>query len=110
MAEVRIPAPVKARWVETEAEFFTDDMLAREPGLLMMEDSEAAPDGSRRVLYGCPCGCGAAGAVRVGVNEKPASSPSWAWTGGKTSTTFHPSVHHIGHWHGWLQNGQWVQA
>lgn len=111
MSEVRIPAPVKARWVETEQEFFDDEMMAREPGLLMFEDNVAATLGnSRRVLYSCPCGCGAAGAVRVGENEKPAEAPSWAWTGGKEATTFHPSVHHVGHWHGWLKNGYWEQA
>lgn len=102
--------PVKARWVDTEAEFFKEEMLTREPGLLMFEGSEPAADGSRRVLYSCPCGCGATGALRVGVNEKPASSPSWAWTGGKEKITLKPSVHHIGHWHGWLTDGVWVSC
>lgn len=105
MTEVRIAAPVKAQWVDTEEEFFDSEMMARAPGLLMF-----AGNGDSRVLYSCPCGCGAAGALRVGENEKPAESPSWAWTGGKEKTTFHPSVHHIGHWHGWLKDGYWVQA
>lgn len=108
MTEVRIAAPVKARWVEIEIEFWNEDVLAREPGLLMVSETNA--NGVSRVLYSCPCGCGAAGALRVGENEKPAESPSWAWIGGKEETTLHPSVHHIGHWHGWLKDGYWVQA
>lgn len=57
--------------------------------------------------YCCPCGCGHVGRLHVGEATKPAESPSWAWTGGREAATLMPSVHHVGHWHGWLRNGVW---
>ena len=63
-------------------------------------------DGTR-LWYRCPCGCDHVGFLRVGRNEKPAKSPSWNWNGSTEKPTLKPSVHHVGHWHGWLTDGVW---
>lgn len=55
------------------------------------------------MLYACPCGCGNVGAL----DFKPAPSPSWQWDGNLDEPTLSPSVHHVGHWHGWLRKGVW---
>ena len=57
--------------------------------------------------YSCPCGCGHVGRLFVAVDRKPPQTPSWSWTGGKEAATLSPSVHHVGHWHGWLRAGVW---
>ena len=48
--------------------------------------------------------------MRVAEFTKPERSPSWVWNGSLALPTLHPSVHYVGHWHGWLRNGEWVQA
>jgi len=55
------------------------------------------------MIYVCPCGCGRIGAIPI----RPAESPSWAWDGNRDAPTLNPSVHDVGHWHGWLRNGVW---
>jgi len=56
--------------------------------------------------YVCPCGCGAIAPL----NFKPEPSPSWHWDGNRQTPTLQPSVHHRGHWHGWLRGGTWVSC
>ena len=107
MTEVRIPGPVRARFV-TRAEFWDDDMACPIPGALYI--AEADDGGPGRWYYACPCGCGATGGLRVAEFTKPEGSPSWVWNGSLALPTLHPSVHYVGHWHGWLRNGEWVQA
>jgi len=67
------------------------------------------PDGKgeRDLWYRCPCGCGTQSVLRVGTGFKPDASPSWRWNGSLESPTLTPSVHHVGHWHGWLTDGEW---
>ena len=55
------------------------------------------------MIYSCPCGCGAQGALAF----RPAPSPSWDWNGSRDKPTLSPSVHHVGHWHGYLIDGVW---
>lgn len=55
------------------------------------------------MIYCCPCGCGATGALAF----RPHESPSWEWDGNHEKPTLSPSVHHVGHWHGYLRNGVW---
>ncbi|KRA44712.1 hypothetical protein ASD80_06100 [Devosia sp. Root635] len=86
------------------AEFFDEDMGAKVPGSISVSDEDG------RWLYGCPCGCGTAGALRVAAGEKPAQSPSWLWNGSTEKPTLTPSVHHVGHWHGWLTEGVWLSC
>ena len=63
-----------------------------------------------RLWCTCPCGCGGQGALRVGLNVKPKESPSWALAGEPHAPTLDPSVHHVGHWHGWLRQGVWTSV
>lgn len=68
-------------------------------------------DGETSLWYCCPCGCGAIAPLLVGVRFKPAGpGATWNWNGSTTEPTLHPSVHHIGHWHGWLRDGYWSEA
>lgn len=64
-------------------------------------------DGELSFWYCCPCGCGAVAPLLAGNGFKPADGPSWTWNGSVEDPTLHPSVNHIGHWHGWLRNGMW---
>lgn len=63
--------------------------------------------GEVQFWYCCPCGCGVIAPITAGVNFKPARQPSWRWNGSQTEATLHPSVNHVGHWHGWLRDGYW---
>lgn len=66
------------------------------------------PEGSvRDFFYYCPCGCGVMGVLCVGVDEKPEPGPSWNWNGSLDRPSLTPSVHHVGHWHGYLTDGEW---
>ena len=55
----------------------------------------------------CPCGCGAQSCIPIGRNIKPDESPSWSWNGDEEKPSLEPSIHHVGHWHGWFTNGIW---
>jgi hypothetical protein len=55
------------------------------------------------MVYSCPCGCGRTGAL----NFRPHPSPSWEWNGDREKPNLTPSVHHVGHWHGFLTDGVW---
>jgi hypothetical protein len=41
---------------------------------------------------------------------KPPSSPSWQWDGNRESPTLSPSVWTHGHWHGFIRNGEMIEA
>lgn len=103
MSEVRLPAPVKAQ-------YFVD---------LPEDDAPRGAftyfvDGSNQVvgmIYVCPCGCGQQGSLRFRpLPPDEQRHASWEWNGNKETPTLSPSVHHVGHWHGWLQDGEWRQA
>lgn len=34
----------------------------------------------------------------------------WGWDGNREKPTLTPSVHTFGHWHGWVRNGEMVEA
>ena len=65
--------------------------------------------------FRCPCGC--KGRYRLRLNKPAGASPP-SWDFNRETVTLHPSVHiqyetrkgTISHWHGWLQNGQWVSC
>lgn len=104
MAEVRIAAPVKAALVQD-----LDERLATPGAFGFFVNHGDLPDAAPKgMIYVCPCGCGRQGVLRFrlpGVER-----PSWIWNGNRDAPTLDPSVHHVGHWHGWLKNGFWVQA
>lgn len=94
MEEVRTP-PVKAQ------RFDDIDDVDKHPGAFeFYKQGERYPAG---MIFSCPCGCGARSALAF----RPAPSPSWDWDGNEGAPTLSPSVHHVGHWHGWLRNGVW---
>jgi hypothetical protein len=99
-------APVKAAFLTADRFWDTSTPFRRctTPGAILLGEEEEDPGAW---WYCCPCGCGHVGRLYVGVVRKPPQSPSWAWTGGKEAATLSPSVHHVGHWHGWLKNGVW---
>lgn len=94
MGEVRT-TPVEARRCED-----IDEVRSAAGAFEYYQDGERFPAG---MIYCCPCGCGVTGALRF----RPAASPSWEWDGNLEKPTLSPSVHHVGHWHGYLRNGVW---
>lgn len=63
------------------------------------------------LIYVCPCGCGVQGSLKFrDRGNDPGERPSWIWDGNEKVPTLEPSVHHVGHWHGWLKNGEWTLA
>lgn len=77
-----------------------DDVKAKPGAFEFYVDSNRQVAG---MIYACPCGCGRTGALPF----KPAPSPSWNWNGDREKPTLTPSVHNVGHWHGWLTDGVW---
>jgi len=59
------------------------------------------------IRFKCPCGCGSFSSLSVGLNTKPSNAghATWQWDGNEETPTLQPSIHHIDHWHGWLENG-----
>lgn len=114
MDEVRT-APVKATFVKYE-DFYGEEMRAKVPGSFCVDEYQEEGRPWIRWLYGCPCGCGASGCLRVQAGIKPLQSPSWAWNGSTDAPTLAPSVYRIGHWHGWLGGpdgkspGMWISV
>lgn len=72
-------------------------------------------DGTKDVgiMFGCPCGCGAAQFIHVKPYAEP--RPLWTWDGNRESPTCTPSIliHQMNdaaekvgeHWHGFLTAG-----
>lgn len=97
MSEIRLPAPLKATLVESISD----------PASLLGSFKYFAEDGRVSGMnFRCPCGCGHLSVL----NFHPAIKPSWQWDGNRESPTLSPSVHRVGHWHGYLKAGFWTQA
>lgn len=97
MAEVKLPAPVKAK------RFDDIDQVEGVPGAFeYFKSGDRYPAG---MIYCCPCGCRQTGSLHF----RPDASPSWDWDGNLETPTLNPSVHHVGHWHGFLEKGYWKQ-
>lgn len=64
------------------------------------------------MIFCCPCGCGKTSALAF----RPYASPSWDWNGDLEAPVLSPSVHDVGHWHGYLggsdgsQPGMWISC
>ena len=64
------------------------------------------PSGQRRFWFICPgCKFISAVALRPVVDGSP---QSWDFDGNMDAPTLHPSINHVGCWHGWLRNGEFV--
>lgn len=94
MAEVKT-APVKAQRFED-----IDEVDKHAGAFEFYRKDDRYPAG---MIYSCPCGCGTGGSLAF----RPHASPSWDWDGNWDAPTLSPSVHHVGHWHGYLRNGVW---
>ncbi|WP_119270843.1 DUF6527 family protein [Taklimakanibacter deserti] len=102
MAEVTLPAPIKATHLPNDADFYGEYGCGKVPGSFRYD--------GKIFRFCCPCGCGSVGPLRAGIGHKPSESPSWQFNGNYEAPTLYPSVHDVGHWHGWLRDGLWVQA
>lgn len=105
MSEVRLAAPVEA----TRSEDIDEDETPGAFGYYVHGGSEDY----RGMIYRCPCGCGRLGALPfhpLGGDDKKHYRDGWHWDGNRDKPTLTPSVHHVGHWHGYLRDGFWVQA
>lgn len=105
MGEIKTK-PVKAQHIP-DRENFRQDGVGLVPGSFRLSEDT---DGALTFWYCCPCGCGVLGTLLVGKGFKPEQQPSWKWNGDTDAPTLEPSVHHVGHWHGHLQNGVWVSC
>lgn len=76
-------------------------MLARSPGAFNFD--------GEHFHYRCPCGCGNVGVLIAAIGTKPTKGPSWNYNGDIAKPSLKPSINHVGHWHGWLLEGFWVQ-
>jgi hypothetical protein len=63
-----------------------------------------------RLTFNCPCGCDKVAAVSL----KPTNPNGWDFDGNLECPTVHPSIDIYGeqqsHWHGWLKNGEFLDA
>lgn len=65
----------------------------------VIEDAE----GPKAIAICCP-GCEAVSLL----NLRPGSGPDWHFDGDRSQPSLHPSINHVGCWHGWLTAGQFV--
>lgn len=104
MPEVKLKAPVSATYVE---DFPTEGCGA--PGTFSYYKNMQGHVAG--LLYICPCGCGASGSLAFRASGDVGKEyPKWIWNGNKAQPTLSPSIHHVGHWHGWLQGGIFKDA
>lgn len=100
MADVKTE-PVKATLFDT-----IDDVRSVPGAFEYYSYQDHFPAG---LIYCCPCGCGRLGALHF----RPGSvdgGASWEWNGNIEAPTLLPSVHHVGHWHGYLTDGVWISC
>lgn len=67
------------------------------------------------VIHACPCGCGGQGAIWFRGKSRT-GAPEWDVTGEWPKVTLSPSIGFAKstvtgtfHWHGYLENGVWVE-
>lgn len=104
----RTTPPVAAVYVSDKEQFRRE----RVAGSFRLTEPDSK--GVQLFWYCCPCGCGDIGALEVGNGFKPpkggASDSTWHWNGSTDKPHLDPSVHHVGHWHGHLNQGIWKWA
>ena len=44
------------------------------------------------------------------IDHENASGSQWTWDGDSDAPTLSPSLHWVGVWHGWVQNGRLIEA
>jgi hypothetical protein len=106
MSEIKTN-PVRAQHI-ADKEAFRVGGVGQVPGSFRVDEPD--DDGERYFWFCCPCGCGDISSLTVGEGFKPADPPSWTWNGSFNSPELQPSVHRVGHWHGWLRAGVWTSC
>ena len=48
--------------------------------------------------------------IKIKTNGDPKREHHWGWDGNKERPTLTPSVHAVGHWHGYVRDGSLVEA
>lgn len=76
-------------------------------------DGQPAVPGSYEFANGhmwfmCPGPCKQLSALHL--DGKGGEGRNWTWDGNTEAPTLHPSIHHLGCWHGWLKNGEFTPA
>lgn len=116
MAEVRLPAPVKATRVDD-----IDEVRLLPGAFEYYVHDDTGPDVMRGIIYDCPCGCGDLHALPfhpLSEDDKKNGRAGWTWDGNREAPTLTPSIlsHEGGtkdgptHWHGFLTAGFFTQA
>ena len=99
MSEVRLAAPVKANRVDSVA----DD---KRPGVFKFFSDDGKIAGMN---FRCPCPCARLTPIYF-TGHHDDGDAHWDWDGNQDEPTLSPSLHAIGHWHGYLRKGVFVQA
>ncbi len=63
----------------------------------------------KAILFMCPSGCGQMRSILIGPLD---NHPYWIWDGNEDNPTLTPSIQVVleCRWHGFLRNGEWVNA
>jgi hypothetical protein len=68
-------------------------------------------DGKRSLVVALPCKGGDYGLwVNWTIGHKNHCNASWSWDCNEAAPTLNPSLHWVGAWHGWVRNGELVEA
>jgi hypothetical protein len=101
---IKLPNPVKGQYFESIEN-------VQIPGAFSYWTDSSGT--IRGMMYRCPCGCTRLGGLAFNPpteDDLKYSRATWNWNQNKEAPTLTPSIHHVGHWHGFLTNGIWVQA
>lgn len=68
-------------------------------------------DGKRNIVIAMPCKGGDYGIyIAWSIGHKNACNAQWSWDGNEDVPTMNPSLHWVGAWHGFVKNGELVEA
>jgi hypothetical protein len=98
-------APIKMHLVEPYARNGPDGRAR--PGDFFWE----IEDGKRLLVVALPCKGGNYGLwCEWSIDHKNHCNASWSWNGNETAPTLKPSLHWKGAWHGYVRNGELLEA
>lgn len=105
MKAVHRPGLAAIIGIDDDAEY-AEAFNSAQPGQFEIETSAK---GQRRFWFVCPGPCKTIApiALRPVVDG---SSQSWDFDGNMEAPTLHPSINHVGCWHGWLKAGEFTSC